>query len=77
MVKKSSLMDFDGKSLHPSATVDKGSFISRIETGFLCNPYKERDFLKHFYKRTSTQLTDYASAILVVRFYNSNIPTST
>ena len=62
-------MAFDGKSLYPSAMVDKDSFYPRIETGFLFTPNRETELIQKF--RNRTQFKDQASAILRVKFYNT------
>ena len=64
---KDLVMTLDGKSLYPSAMVDKDSYYPTNETGVLFTPDKETELIQQFNNRTFTQFKDQASAILRVR----------
>ena len=67
---KDILMAYDGRSLYPSAIVDKDRYYPRIETGYLFTPDKKQNFINECKNRAFTQFRDQASFILRVRFYN-------
>ena len=59
---------FGGKSLYPSAMVDKESYYPRIKTGDQFTPDEEKDLFQQFNNRTFTQFEDQASIILTVMY---------
>ena len=64
---KNIIMTFEGKSVYPSAIVDKDSYYRRIETGYLISPDKKRELIQELNNRTFIQFKDQASANLRVR----------
>ena len=62
-------MPFVGKSLCPSATVDKESYYSVIETRYLFTPDEKTELIQKVNSETFIQFSDQTSAILRIRYY--------
>ena len=62
-------MDFDAKSLYPSAMWDKKSVYPKIETGFAFKPHMNKTCVVAFNNQTFNQDGD-ESAILTIKYYN-------
>ena len=62
-------MDFDARSLNPSAMWDENSVYPKIETGFVFTPRMNDVYVEAFIDQTFNQDGD-ESAILTIKNYN-------
>ena len=62
-------MNFDAKSLYPSAMWDKKSVYPKIETGFAFKPHMSKTYVEAFNNKTFNEDGD-QSAILTIKYYN-------
>ena len=62
-------MDFDAKSLYPSAMWDEKSVYPKIETGFAFKPHMNYVYVEAFNNQTFNEDGD-ESAMLTIKYYN-------
>ena len=66
------MMDFDAKSLYPSAMWVENSVFSKVETGFVFKPQMNKVYVEAFNNQTFNQDGE-ESAILRLIFHNPSI----
>ena len=67
---KKTQMDYDAKSLYPSAMWDENSVYHKIESGFCFKPHMKDIYVEAFNNQTFNQNGD-ESAILRIKYYNT------